>query len=155
MKHPYVLAALLVFAGCPMPFSRPVPSETEYIQRFLTHVQPEQIEDLQFSYHGAVGGEYSIARFRVDNDAIHQLRANAQREEIFFLEDGDSEKDLKERIAVCARESQIPGWFDFPFDKTMAVFIDSGDHTDGHPAYKHEWYVDEARGIVYFVMIRA
>ncbi|GAA5504878.1 hypothetical protein Rcae01_00317 [Novipirellula caenicola] len=135
-----------------MPFSRPVPSEAEYIQRFLPHVRLEQVENLQFSYHGAVGGEFSIARFGVEEDTVSQLRVHAQREESIFLDAGDSGETLKKKIAMCTRGKTIPEWFDFPFGKKMVVFIDRGDGTDEHAAYSREWYIDEDRGIVYFVM---
>ena len=54
---------------------------------------------------------------------------------------------------MCAREGHVPDWFDFPLDHSLPVFVESGDSTEEHPAYSREWYVDEDRGVVYFVMI--
>ncbi len=153
MKRNAILAVVVCIIGCAVPFSRPVPTESEYKRRFLTHLRPEQITDLRFSYHGAVGGEATIARFTVDADAISQIRANAQREDVYASEDGNAAQELKRKIAMCAREGRVPEWYDFPFDKSLPVFIDSDDYTDEHPAYSHEWYVDEDRGMVYVVMI--
>ena len=152
MKRTLILAVVVCITGCAAPFSRPVPTESEYKLRFLTHLQPEQISSLRFSYHGAVGGAASIARFNVGADAISQIRANAQRKDMYSSEDGDAAQELKRKIAMCAREGRVPEWFDFPFDRSLPVFIDRGDFTHDHPAYSHEWYVDEDRGIVYFVM---
>lgn len=151
MKRTAILAVLLMI-GCAGPFSRAVPTESEYKQRFLTLLQPDQIDNLQFSYHGAVGGEASIARFKLNTDAISQIRANAQREENYAFEDENVAKELKRRIAFGTRAGRIPEWFDFPFDRPMRLFIDSGESTAEHPAYSREWYVDQDRSIVYFVM---
>lgn len=153
MKPTAIVATVVCLIGCAPPFSRPVPDELQYKERFLTHLRPEQINDLRFSYHGAVGGEASIARFTVDAEAISQILAIAKREDMFVSEGGDAAHELKRKIARCAREDRIPDWFDFPFEKSLPVFIDSGDYTDEHPAYSHEWYVDENRGIVYVVII--
>ncbi|EMI22947.1 hypothetical protein RMSM_00126 [Rhodopirellula maiorica SM1] len=132
---------------------RPVPTASEYKQRFLTHLRPEQINSLRFTYHGAVGGEASLARFKVEANAVSEIRANAQREDVYASQDEDAVQELKRKMAMCTDEGQIPEWFDFLFGKALPVFIDNGDSTAEHPAYLHEWYVDESRGIVYFVMI--
>ncbi|WP_417377460.1 hypothetical protein [Gimesia maris] len=153
MKHAQLLLLVFLVTGCPAPFSRPVPTESEYKRRFLSQLAPAQITDLRFSYHGAVGGEASIARFKVDADTISQIRTSAQLEDVYASDDKDAREEFKRKIAMCAREGRIPEWFDFPFDKSLPVFTDSGDFTDEHPAYSHQWYVDEDRGIVYFVMI--
>jgi hypothetical protein len=153
MKPIAILATVVCLIGCAAPFSRPVPTESQYKERFLTHLRPEQIHDLRFSYHGAVGGEASIARFTVGADAISQILAIAKREDMHLSEGKDKADELKRKIAMCTREGRIPDWYDFPFDKSLPVFIDSGDYTDQHPAYSHEWYVDENRGIVYVVII--
>lgn len=153
MKRNLILSVVVCIAGCAAPFSRPIPTESEYKQRFLTHLEPQQVDALRFSYHGAVGGEASIARFNVDADAISQIRTSAQLEDVYASDDKDAREELKRKIAMCAREGRIPEWFDFPFDKSLPVFTDSGEFTDEHPAYSHQWYVDEDRDIVYFVMI--
>ena len=154
MKRALILTVVVCITACSAPFSRPIPTESEYKQRFLTHLEPEQIDALRFSYHGAVGGEASIARFKLDADAIAQIRTNAQDQDVYAPVDGDAAQELKRKIAMCAREGRIPEWFDFPFDKPLPVFTESGDFTEEHPAYSHDWYVDEDRGIVYFVMIK-
>lgn len=153
MKPAAILTTVVFLIGCSAPFSRPVPTETEYKERFLTHLRPEQIKDLRFSYHGAVGGEMTIARFTLEADVLSQILAIAKPQDMYVPEDGDATHDLKRKIAMCAREGRIPDWYDFPFDKALPAFMDSGAHTDEHPAYSHEWYVDEEQGIVYIVII--
>ncbi len=153
MKGFYLLAVVASVVGCTMPFSRQVPTVSEYKQRFLTLLPAEQINNLRFSYHGAVGGEASIARFTVDENSISQIRVNAQREDVYRPEDGDVARELRRKIAMCAREGHIPEWYDFPFEKSLVIFIDSGEDIDGNSSCLREWYVDENRGIVYVVMI--
>ncbi|WP_442511502.1 hypothetical protein SH528x_003183 [Novipirellula sp. SH528] len=152
MRTPIIIA-MFVIACCTLPFSRPVPTDAEYKLRFLSHLQPEQIKDLRFSYHGAVGGQYSIARFKVDADAISQIRVNTQHEDIYTPLEGNTADEFKQRIAMCAGGGAIPKWFDFPFDRSLPVFIDSGGFTEEHPAYSHEWYIDEDQGIAYYLMM--
>lgn len=151
MKRALLHAMVVCIMGCAAPFSRLLPTESDYKQRFLRHLRPKEISSFQFTYHGAVGGEASIARFKVGEDAVSQLRAKAQREEIYST---DAAQDLKRKLGTCTRERRVPEWFDFPFDRSLPVFIDSGDFTVDHPAYLHEWYVDEDRGLVYFIMIQ-
>lgn len=153
MKGFYILAVVACVVGCTMPFSRPVPTESEYKQRFLTLLQAEQINTLRFSYHGAVGGEAAIARFTVDANSISQIRANAQREDVYRPEDEDVARELRRKIAMCAHAGRIPEWYDFPFEKSLAIFIDSAEDIGKNPSYLCEWYVDEDRGVVYVVMI--
>ena len=136
-----------------MPFSRPVPTDAEYKQRFLFHLQPKQIKDLRFSYHGAVGGQVSIARFKVDADAISKIRVSTQHVDVYTPSDGSIADEFKQRIGFCAGGGAIPKWFDFPFDRSLPVFIDRGGNTEEHPAYSYEWYIDEDRGIVYCLMM--
>ena len=154
MKGTCILAVVACVVGCSMPFSRPVPTESEYKQRFLTLLPAEQINNLRFSYHGAVGGEVSIARFTVDADSISQIRTNAHRQKVYRPEDGELARELRRKIAMCAREVHVPKWYDFPFEKSLAIFIDSGEDIDENPSFLREWYVDEDRGIVYVVMIK-
>jgi hypothetical protein len=116
---------------------------SQYKEQFLTHLRPEQINELRFSYHGGVGGEASIARFTVDAAAISQILSIAKQGDMHLSEDEDATEGLKRKIAMCTREGRIPDWYDFPFNKSLPVFIDSGDYTDEHPAYSREWYVDE------------
>jgi len=147
---PRSLILLLLFAmGCPAPFSRPVPSPSEYKQRFLSNLDPKQIQNLQFTYHGAIGGEASIARFRTDSAGIESIRENAQSEKAYDPNNEAAREELRRQFAMCAGSHSIPAWFDFPFGKSLLLFVDSGDFSDEHPAYSHEWYVDKDNGIVY------
>ena len=96
----------------------------------------------------------SIARFTVDADSISQIRTNAHRQEVYRPEDGELARELRRKIAMCAREVHVPKRYDFPFEKSLAIFIDSGEDIDENPSFLREWYVDEDRGIVYVVMIK-
>ena len=154
MKISEILLLVLLALGCSGPFSRPVPTPTEYKQLFLSHLAPENIRQLQYSYHGAVGGEASIARFIADDDAIAVIRKAVQSELIYKPDNWNEVQELSRQFAMCAREGRIPKWFDFPFNRSLLLFEDKGDNTNGHPAYSHKWYVDEENGIVYFVLIR-
>ena len=44
---------------------------------------------------------------------LSQIRANAQRENVYSSEDGDAVQELKRKIAMCAREGRVPEWFNF------------------------------------------
>ena len=153
MKISGILLLVLLASGCSGAFSRPVPTPEEYKQQFLSHLAPENIRELQYSYHGAVGGDASIARFIADDYVIAVIRKATQSELVYKPDNGNEVQELTRQFAMCAREGRIPKWFDFPFSRSLLLFEDKGDDKDGHPAYSHRWYVDEESGIVYFVLI--
>jgi hypothetical protein len=153
-RHPLITLLLLLCAlGCDGPFSRPIPQPTEYKQRFLTpRFQPEEISDLQYSYRGAVGGESSIARFRLTIEELARIKAATPVATPYKTSSKQEVDELKRTFAFCARDGRIPKWFDFPFSKSLLLFENSGDYTDGHPSFSHKWFVDEDQCVVYFVM---
>lgn len=154
-RHPiHILLLLLCTLGCDGPFSRPIPEPIQYQQRFLMpRFRWEKISDLRYSYQGAVGGESSIARFRLTIDEITRIKTAPTNATSYRPSSKGQIDELKKEFAFCAREGRIPQWFDFPFGKSLLLFEDSGDFTDEHPRFSHKWYVDEDQCVVYFVMI--
>ncbi len=148
-----VLLLMLAANGCRMPFSRPVPTPTQYKEKFLSFLEPDDVSDLQYSYQGAVGGEASIAKFRLTQEAIGMLRTARPIAVTFKPADQDEIADLKREFANLSGAGRIPKWFDFPFDKSLLLFEESGDNTDECPSFSHKWFVDEDLGIVYFAMV--
>jgi hypothetical protein len=121
----------------------------------------EQIQDLRFAWHGAVGGVASIARFRTDQSGIERIRLATQRHEVYKPDiDVTSEEprvpssELRQRFQMATPGDELPPWFDFPFDKCLPVYINRGNAHDGAPAYSREYYVDKETGTVYFLMIK-
>ncbi len=153
MKILLVILVLAITEGCGSPLSRPTPSESQYRKRFLGMLTEEQIQDLRFAYHGAIGGEASIARFTTDPSGIMAIRAATKREEVYEPDRDEDREVLRRRFQMYSEKRELPDWFDFPFAKTLPVFIDSGDMTNDHPSYSYEWYIDEETGTVYFSMI--
>jgi len=74
MKTGPVILVLVLSAGCGSFLSRPGPSDVGYRKGYLGMLSAEQIQDLRFAWHGAVGGVASIARFRTDQSGIERIR---------------------------------------------------------------------------------
>lgn len=102
--------------------------------------------------HAKVGGESSIARFRLAIEELARIKAATPVATPYKTSSKQEVDELKRTFAFCARDGRIPKWFDFPFSKSLLLFENSGDYTDGHPSFSHKWFVDEDQCVVYFVM---
>ena len=132
MKGSLMLAVVVSIVGCAMPFSRPVPTESEYKQRFLTLLPAEQINDLRFflSWCGWGVRRLSLAS-QLMRMRFSQIRSNANREDVYSPENGDMVQELRQRIALCAREGTHPRMVRFSLlKKTLAIFSDGGEDRD-------------------------
>jgi hypothetical protein len=154
MKHHFLLGSILILTtlmvGC---FTRPVPSNAEYIRRYLAPFSETAIGDLRFSYHGAVGGEGSIARFRIDDTGIAALKSSGLQLTQYDPDESDI-GELKRRFAMCSRWGTIPSWFDFPFERSLDMYSEEGDYTATTSMFSNEYYIDTEKYVVYFLMIR-
>ena len=153
MHRSVMMLMLLCFAGCSMPFSRPTPSAEEYRQQYLGMLSRDQVSELQFAYVGAVGGEFSIARFRTTAAGVEAIRENSDSDHLYDPKDETVRMEVKRKLVTRSGGSSLPKWFDFPFEKPLRVFREAGESSHDHPAYAHEWYVDEENLIVYYSMV--
>jgi hypothetical protein len=153
MKNGLAVACLVLTTACPMPLSRPRPTETEYKTRFLGLLEPQHIHDLRFLYRGAVGGEYSVAKFTTDEDGLQVLHAAADGQPRYDPANAQQRREV-ERLQACCPGGCVPAWYDFPFNKSLLMYVEHADATEDTPGYLHEWYVDEIEKTVYCITVR-
>ena len=135
--------------------SRPVPSEAEYVAKYLKYFDQSQIEKLDYVYEGAIGGERTVAR-------VQFKEAVRLKEGIGETGTYDPEVMTKEPAASEFRESltfagggTTPPWFDFPFNRQMRMIREAQEEaSDANPIYEWTWYIDDQRHVVYFVGVK-
>ncbi len=134
--------------------SRPVPSEAEYLSKYMTHFDERQIESIDYVYKGAVGGEATVAvvHFKGPVEVHGAVEVSAYDPAAIAEEPAASE--FRERWAFAAG-GILPPWFDFPYQQRMRMVWEAREGpNDGEPIYRFEWYIDDQRNMVYFRGVR-
>jgi hypothetical protein len=148
--------SLLAVLGCGVVFSRPCPSESEYIARYLTYFDSSQIDGLDYVYRGAIGGEGTIARIQFKGPVKLKPLGQTTKAESFdpakMRKDRDVSK-FKEQWTSAAGQ-KLPSWFDFPFGRKMRMIRETREWSNGNPSYDWTWYIDDERNVVYFCGVR-
>ncbi|MFZ1934753.1 MAG: hypothetical protein WCB27_12645 [Thermoguttaceae bacterium] len=137
---------------------RPRPSEAEYAEEYLAYFDATQIEKLDYTYRGSIGGAMTAGRvkfkgpIRLKSELLGaKIKAGTVKEGIH-----DPAK-LKERDRMWIQHQweahsggSIPSWFDFPYDRklrTLTEESEGGDDPRSH--YEKVWYIDDENGVVY------
>ena len=145
------MAVLFVMAsGCESVLSRPVPSQAEYLARYMNHFDGQEIENLEYVYKGAIGGELTVARAQFKGPVQILGVAETGTYDPAAMAGEPAGEEFRQRwTRVCG--GTTPAWFDFPFDQKMRMIWEAREVTrDGEPRLRYEWYIDDRRNVVYF-----
>jgi hypothetical protein len=151
-----VPAVLLVIgSSCGGCLSRPTPSKQRYLAMYMEHFDVEQIESIDYTYEGAIGGATTAARVQFNGPVT--IPEGLEVIEYQPPEADDRSPDAKQTRYDMQVECRyhcggtIPNWFDFPFDRPMRLIRESEEEaTESTPCYCNEWYIDDLKNVVYF-----
>jgi hypothetical protein len=134
------------------------PSEGAYIADYLEYFDGSQIEKLDYTYQGAIGGVRTVGRAKFkgpiklrDGIVEAKIKAGLTTRGMY-----DPAEMTKEPAATLFRhewegyaDGAIPSWFDFPFDRKMRTLTEAGKGSNAEPRYEKVWYIDDDRNIIY------
>jgi len=148
-----VAITLHALTGCPAPFSRPTPSQSEYVHRYTPSIPTSEIVRIDYKYQGAVGGYATIAKIKVID-----LKSLLDRQTPKTIEQYSPTGEMAELTRKVAEGrfkalagSSLPKWFDAPLDRPMTVMTwERPDSTNG-PGFTTSWYLDKTNNTIYLM----
>jgi hypothetical protein len=160
-----VAGAILLapFWGCGNFLERPTPSKDEYIQSYLEYFDGSQIEKLDYTYRGAIGGASTVGRAQFKGPVkLRKIMVDARIKSGLVIKEGtyDPAEMTKEPAAMQFRHEwenhaggSLPPWFDFPFNRKMRTLTEASEGsrspTNPRPRYEKLWYIDDEHNVVY------
>ena len=151
-----VLLVGLILYGLFVPgwfLSRPVPSQAEYVARYMKYFDPSQVEKIDYVYQGAVGGERTIAKVQFKRTAQIRIQAGDATLGTYdpaALAEEPAASEFQQQWTFAAGGT-LPTWFDFPYKQRMRIVRETREEpSDGKPDYSFEWFIDDQRNVVYF-----
>ncbi len=151
-----VLAVLLVIgSSCGGCLSRPTPSKQRYLAMYMEHFDVEQIESIDYTYEGAIGGAITAARVQFNGPVTIPEGLELIEYQPPEADDRSPDAELSrlEIQAKCRNHcgGETPNWFDFPLDRPMRMIRESEeDPPEDTPCYSNEWYIDDQENVIYF-----
>jgi hypothetical protein len=152
-------AVLFPFSGCGNMLDRPAPAKAEYIADYLEYFDGSQIEKLDYTYKGAIGGAFTVGRAKFKSPVELRDDLVETRVKAGLVTEGtyDPVEMAKEPALMQFRQElevhaggTIPSWFDFPFDRKMRMIREASEGKGGvSPRYEKVWYIDDERNVVY------
>lgn len=142
--------------------ARQPPSREAYVATYLECFDVSQVVNLDYVYHGAIGGAFTVGRAQFK--APVKVRDSMVREKIKagLITEGtyDPTEMTNEPTAAAFKlewevhaGGKMPSWFDFPFNRRMRVFKEESEgvqsETDPRPRYEKVWYIDDEKSVVY------
>jgi len=149
MKDKWIIIGLLAMLCVGCPFSRPRPTDAEYIKWCLNGVLTNDIHSLKFNYDGAVGGYTTSARIHATSAGIKYILANARQLPDYVPANNAEETD--EQMACRLEMGHAPAWLKLPQDKVLKVYEQNLSATAEHPGRWWKWYLDQGQGVLYFI----
>ena len=149
------LTALFLCAGggCDEMFWKHRPSPSDYWARYFSRFGEVRVKTLDFTYAGSIGGEGTAARAVIEGGGpikVDLRGAVAGIYEPAELRDVGARLDFEDRWAAPTH-GRLPAWYDFPYERRMRTVTETHAQTASSPAYCFVWYLDDERGVVYFL----
>jgi hypothetical protein len=137
---------------------RPAPSKDGYISSHMQCFDRSQIENVDFVWHGAIGGIMTVGRAKFKGpvkleDAMVEEKVKAGKFTIGTYDPAkmtEGDKLLLKQQLTVVTHGEMPSWLDFPFDRIMRTIREAADMVPGvHPRYETIWYIDDEHNVVY------
>lgn len=154
------ITVVLGVAGCGGMLDRPRPSETDYVEDYLEYFDATQIEKLDYTYRGSIGGAGTVGRgkfkgpIRLKNEILgKKIRTGAVKEGTYDpAKIKEPDKMLLQHQWETHAGGTIPSWFDFPYGRKLRVLTEEYEGrggNDSRPRYEKVWYIDDENNVVY------
>jgi hypothetical protein len=126
-KYKYVLFVMAIVTlcfGCDAIFKRPTPNKSDYLKKVLPEIPKKDIKSIDYIYHGAVGGNISIARVELQNknQLAPILKIPLKKTYSFIAHGRQIEIDcIKSKFISGVGEinAKLPPWFDMDFSNPI------------------------------------
>ena len=111
-----------------------------------------RVTPFDYVYHGAIGGEGTVARIQFKKGAKIAMRA--QTSEMGTYDEAELDEFARVELRSTLKSysgGATPPWLDFPFSRRMRTVREVRRDEPGAPNREWTWYIDDERGVVYFV----